>query len=409
MNFTSVMKLKIKTIKLKFAATCLIILAASAAFSQNEQISTERQTKPPLNTQTEAPLNRQSKAPIKMLVLGDSIIWGQGLKKEHKSWYYVKVWLEKTTGQAVVEKIEAHSGALIERSSMTERLTAEDAEVDVALPTLNEELDNALRFYADGSKIDGANVDGAKIDIVLVSGCANDVGTQNLLNATATEQIDDWTLVKCGAPMERLLRRITTAFPAASVIVTGYYPFFSERTRNDFVLKGLVKRFFKIIPGAPKLSSKEILARLTANSNQWYRASNKALSEAVRNVNSALGGERVRFARIEFSPEHSFAGPQSRLWQFNRSPFRMMLVLLSFGKILLPTNDEVRKQRSASCREVFKQQPNETATQKTAREKRRALCRYAALGHPNRKGAVMYADAIIKLLETNAPVSASAP
>ena len=331
-----------------------------------------------------------------MLVLGDSILWGQGLKTEHKSWYHVKVWLEKRTGRAVIEKVEAHSGAIIERSSAPERLTITNPEVDVAAPTLNEELDDAERFYSN-----------RLVDVVLVSGCANDVGTQNLLNATATEQIEEMTKAKCGLPMEKLLRRITTSFPAARVIVTGYYPFFSEKTRNDFILKALVRRFFKIIPGTPTFSNKELLARLTANSNAWYRASNNALSQAVQNVNAGLHREQVMFAKIEFSPEHSFAAPQSRLWQFNRSPFRMVLVLLSFGKIPLPTNDEVRKQRSASCREFFKRQPSETDAQKKEREQRRLLCRYAALGHPNRKGALLYAEAILKLLETPSTVTAS--
>lgn len=365
-------------IRVSFAATCLVVFAAVTVFSQT---STNQQTGRPLN----------------MLVLGDSILWGQGLKTEHKSWYHVKVWLEKTTGRAVIEKVEAHSGAIIERSSAPESLPTPNPEIDVAVPTLNEELDNAERFYSDR----------LGIDVVLVSGCANDVGTQNLLNATATEQIDEMTKAKCGLPMEKLLRRITTSFPAARVIVTGYYPFFSEKTRNDFILKALVRRFFKIIPGTPTLSSKELLERLTANSNAWYRASNNALSQAVQNVNSGLHREQVMFAKIEFSPEHSFAAPQSYLWEFNRSPFRMVLVLLSFGKILLPTNDEVRKQRSASCREFFKRQPSETDAQKKEREQRRMLCRYAALGHPNRKGALLYADAILKILKTPFTVTAS--
>ncbi|HZI49303.1 MAG TPA: hypothetical protein VFD75_16020, partial [Pyrinomonadaceae bacterium] len=30
-----------------------------------------------------------------LLVLGDSILWGQGLKTEHKSWHLVKNWLEE--------------------------------------------------------------------------------------------------------------------------------------------------------------------------------------------------------------------------------------------------------------------------------------------------------------------------
>ena len=365
-------------IRVSFAATCLVVFAAVTVFSQT---STNQKTGRPLN----------------MLVLGDSILWGQGLKTEHKSWYHVKVWLEKTTGRAVIEKVEAHSGAIIERSSAPESLPTPNPEIDVAVPTLNEELDNAERFYSDR----------LGIDVVLVSGCANDVGTQNLLNATATEQIDEMTKAKCGLPMEKLLRRITTSFPAARVIVTGYYPFFSEKTRNDFILKALVRRFFKIIPGTPTLSSKELLERLTANSNAWYRASNNALSQAVQNVNSGLHREQVMFAKIEFSPEHSFAAPQSYLWEFNRSPFRMVLVVLSFGKILLPANDEVRKQRSASCREFFKRQPSETDAQKKEREQRRLLCRYAALGHPNRKGALLYSDAILKILKTPFTVTAS--
>lgn len=372
------MKAKAIIIRINFAATCLVVFAAATVFSQT---STDQQAARSLN----------------MLVLGDSVLWGQGLKTEHKSWYYVKVWLEETTGRAVSEKVEAHSGAIIDRSSAPEKLTTPNPEVDVALPTLNEQLDNAERFYSDP----------LRIDVVLVSGCANDVGTQNLLNATATEQIEEITKAKCGLPMEKLLRRITTSFPAARVIVTGYYPFFSEKTRNDFILKALVRRFFKIIPGTPTSSSKELLERLTANSNAWYRASNNALSQAVQNVNSGLHREQVMFAKIEFSPEHSFAAPQSRLWQFNRSPFRMALVLLSFGKILLPTNDEVRKQRTASCREFFKRQPSETDAQKKQREQRRMLCRYAALGHPNRKGGLLYAEAILKLLKTPSTLTAS--
>ena len=378
MKVRTVVKANAIIIRLSFAATCLVVFAAATVFSQT---STDQQTGHPLN----------------MLVLGDSILWGQGLKTEHKSWYHVKVWLGKTTGRVVIEKVEAHSGALIERSSVPGRLTTPHPEVDIALPTLNEELDNAERFYSDR----------LKVDLVLVSGCANDVGTHNLLNATATEQIEEMTKAKCGLPMERLLRRITTSFPAARVIVTGYYPFFSEKTTNDFILKALVRRFFKIVPGSPALSSKELLKRLTANSNEWYRASNNALSQAVRNVNSGLHREQVMFAKLEFSPEHAFAAPQSRLWQFNRSPFRMLLALLTFGKILLPTNDEVRNQRSASCGEFFKRQLSETDAQKKEREQRRLLCRYAALGHPNRKGALLYSEAILKILKTAFTVTAS--
>jgi len=370
-------------VKLNVSVAFALVLTASTVFCQNTQTPTDGQAARPLN----------------MLVLGDSIIWGQGLKAEHKSWYQVKLWLETNTGRTVIEKVEAHSGAVIERSSLTDNLTATNPEVNVGLPTVNDEIDDALRFYSDG----------ARVDLVLLSGCGNDVGAQNLLNASGSEEIYRLTEAKCSSPVERLLRRITTSFPAAEVIVTGYYPFFSEQTRNDFIMKALTRRFFKTNPGAPKMSSKEVLERLTTNSKEWYQASNKALAEAVRKVNAELGGgrERVMFAKIEFPPDYSFAARRTRLWGLNRSPFRMALVMLSFGRILLPSNDEVRRQRTASCDEVYKRQPNETPEQKKERQKGHMLCRYAALGHPNRKGALLYADAITNLLKTTQGVIGS--
>src|SRR3954468_13882986 len=109
------------------SAVFLILVEASTVFCQNAQPTRAR--------------------PLNMLVLGDSILWGQGLKAEHKAWYQVKLWLEQNTGRTVNEKIEAHSGAVIERSSATDNLTARNPEVNVGLPTAHDEIDDALRFY----------------------------------------------------------------------------------------------------------------------------------------------------------------------------------------------------------------------------------------------------------------------
>lgn len=336
--------------------------------------------------------------PFHMLVLGDSILWGQGLKAENKPVYHVKLWLEKSTGRRVVERIEAHSGAVIERASVTDTHTSANPEVNLGLPTINDEVDSAITFYGDTSRV----------DLVLISGCGNDVGLQNLLNALNSSKVDDMTQEKCGKPVEDLLRRITTAFPAAQVIVTGYYPFFSEETRNDFVLKALGRRFFKSQANVDSaISSQELFERLKSNSGQWHQASNTQLAQAVTRVNAEMDRPRVTFVKIDFPAAYSFAAPKTRLWGFNRSPFRMALLFLSFGKALLPSNDEVRKQRSASCNEVYEEQRNETVEQRNDRKALRFLCRYAALGHPNRKGALLYADAITKTLSSTMLVTAS--
>jgi lysophospholipase L1-like esterase len=361
-----------KTLKIH-AALIVLLVVLPAPGQQVEEVSYTSDTKP-----------------YHMLVLGDSITWGQGLKKENKAWYQVKTWIEKQTQRPVVERIEAHSGAVIDGGPTKEIKIPNDAEVNLGFPSINEEVENALRFYADGSSV----------DLVLLSGCGNDVGTQNFLNAANSEELNHMTEQKCRPLMENLLRKVTTSFRAAQVIVIGYYPFFSVNTPNDFVTRVLARSLLKTTnPGAPKTHSKEIFERLAANSREWYRASDKSLAEAVQTVNSELGTERIAFARIDFLPEYSFATKETRLWGFNRSPFRMMLLFLSLGRTKLPTNDEVRGQRKASCDIFYHAPPHETIDQKRERKGRLFLCRYAALGHPNRKGATLYANAIVDVLK----------
>ena len=89
-----------------------------------------------------------------MLVSGDSILWGQGLKAEHKTWYHVKLCLEKNTERRVVERIEAHSGAVIERSSLTDNLTSTNGEVNVGLPRSMMSWIKRVRFYSDPSQVE---------------------------------------------------------------------------------------------------------------------------------------------------------------------------------------------------------------------------------------------------------------
>ena len=338
-----------------------------------------------------------------MLVLGDSIMWGQGLRTENKSWYQIKIWLAQNTGRAVSESIEAHSGAVIEVAEPEESSAAPvHGEVNVGRPSVIKEIERALRNYANGTQV----------DLVLVSGCINDVGTTNLLNAAkTTEEISLLAEAKCGPPVARLLRRIATSFPTAYVILTGYYPFFSEKTRNDFFLRVLTRRFFKALPGASRMSRELILKRLIANSEEWYRSSNKSQAEAVRKVNSELrpdgSAARVMFAEIHFLPEHSFGARKTQLWDFNRSTLRKLAVILSLGRISPRTNDEQRKQRAASCKEFWKPLPSDTSSQKKGKKYQELLCRYAALGHPNRQGALTYAEAIKEQLKTVYPALGS--
>ena len=340
-----------------------------------------------------------SEHPVTVLVLGDSISWGQGLKDEHKASYLVKSWLEQQTGREVRQLIEAHSGAVIGSAQSTEDQTARnaaanlDGELSRAYPTIHDQIDYALRAFNP-----------AAVDLVIVNGCINDVESRRLLNAANTpDNIRALAQEKCGPPVEALLTRIATVFPAAHVVIIGYYPVLSEKTANDLFMRALAKRFYAPEPGAPKMKDKTFRARLITISREWYETSDQMLSAAARKVDAQLAirgsHQRVLFADPGFYPENSFAARQSRLWGFDASWLRKMLVVLTLGRVQLRTNDERRGYRSDLCESFFRKPAQETPDQKTKREDRLMRCKLAAVGHPNRKGAAMYADAIGRLLK----------
>jgi hypothetical protein len=345
--------------------------------------------------QTQVVSDRRPERPLNLLVLGDSISWGQGLKDEHKAWYLIKSWLRQTTGREVRETVEAHSGALIgspedSRGSSSAEI---DGELSRAYPTVNGQLDIAVKTFGDPTQV----------DLVLVNGCINDLDSRRLLNAANTpEKIRELAQEKCGPPMETLLIRITNTFPNANVIVTGYYPILSQKTANDLFIRALARRFYTPEPGAAKVKDKVLRARLIAISHEWYQTSDQMLSAASRKIDSQLAAngshQRVLFADVAFAPENSFAASQSRLWGFDASWLRKLLVLLTLGRVQLKTNDERRNQRSHLCEDILKRPKIETPNEKADREDRLMRCRLAAVGHPNRKGAAMYADAVGQLL-----------
>ena len=340
--------------------------------------------------QSTRPAAADSPREFNMLVLGDSILWGQGLKEQNKTWYLVKTWLQ-TNGHTVRERIEAHAGAMIGSpgGEVPKTLTVH-GEIASAWPTLHDQIDNAVRSYVDPSHV----------DLVLVDGCINDVNARRFLNAGNTpETIQALAHEKCGAPVEQLLTRIASTFPNAHIIVSGYYPVFSDKTPRDFFMRALAKRFYAaLIPNGPEINSREMLARLTTISAAWYTASNSTLTDAVARTNARLAARRTRqrvlFAKVPFEAEHAFSARKSQLWGFDASFLRKLLVVLTLGKVDLRTNDEVSSLRSAACRDFYKSARGESEAEKRLRKDRLMVCRLAAIAHPNRKGAVLYADAI---------------
>lgn len=341
-----------------------------------------------------------AREPLNLLVLGDSISWGQGLHDEHKASYLVKSWLEQQTGREVRQTMEAHSGAVIGPSESSLDAAARDAalaldgELSRAYPTINDQVDYAVKAFGNP----------ARVDLIIVNGCINDVDSRRLLNAANTpDGIREFAHAKCGPPVEALLKRITGTFPSAQVIITGYYPILTEKTANDLFMRALAKRFYSPQPNAPKMNDKTLRARLIAISREWHQTSNQMLSAAARKVDSELtaAGSRqhVLFADPAFRTENAFAAKETRLWGFDATWVRKMLAVLSLGRVQLRSNDERSSYRNDLCKKYFKKPAEETPQQTETREDRLVRCRLAAVAHPNRKGAAMYADAIGNLLK----------
>jgi lysophospholipase L1-like esterase len=335
--------------------------------------------------------------PLHLLVLGDSIMWGQGLKEDEKFSSRVKCWLQEKTNREVKVHVEAHSGAVISGSSTAQPdFASVSGEVNLTSPTINQQLDHAIQFYEENQTAPS---------LILMNGCINDVGVKNLLAAsTPLEDLRAQASTNCGEGMRALLGRVRNSFPQAQVLVTSYYPIVSAQTADNAFLRLLVKKLNNQRPEAGRMTDKEMRQRLIALSDEWYKTSTASLIEAVRKTNASGRPEpfpRVSFVEIQFGPEHVFAAPDTLLWNFmfastNVSGFTKIIVLLSFGSTAYKPNDHVREIRVKSCGEVFKKPPGvkEEKKQKAAREDLFLICRYASLGHPNQMGALVYTEAI---------------
>jgi hypothetical protein len=369
-----------KTVRLVIGLCALTLLGAGSAWAD-----CPGDTKP------------SAEDPIQMLVLGDSIMWGQGLKTEHKFSWRVKCWLQEKTGREVQTRIEAHSGAHLEGIFTNLPFESDDGEINLPFPTINEQLDAAAQFYGP-SRPD--------VDLILIDGCINDVDVSNLLNVSTTPEWLRETIAKsCGAGMHKLLRRVTENFPNAQVMVTSYYRVISSETEDNAFIRLLVKKLNSESRDAQHMTYQEMRARLIMLSELWYKISTASLGEAVAAINKELGEKslpaRVAFIEIDFWPEHSFSASNTLLWNFmfgstNLSGFRKVILALTLGTAAYKPDDEVRDTRIRRCKEVFKA-PKDRKESKNEREDRKnhlLICRYASLGHPNQMGALVYTEAI---------------
>jgi len=317
-----------------------------------------------------------------LLVLGDSVALGQGLPEHEKFHAHVERWVRgQETGIGVYKTVFAHSGAIIGIrddgtlvDDIPEPLTqAPIGEVPADFPTIVQQCDS----FADRTET---------VDLILISASINDVNIRRLFNPLLSEQ-DVFDLIErhCYSNMRTLLDRVVTKFRKARVVLTGYYPMFSEE--SDLTLLGAVAAFMGAnvvgLPGGVAGTALSLAgrAKLIERSTLFLKHSGIALQNAVDEVNGALGDEpRVLFAQPEFDKSHTILASDPWIFGINSD---------------LSLQDSISAERGVACASVPSSRGDVSAS----------ICPKASVGHPNAKGAGAYAEAIITQLIKRQPIT----
>jgi lysophospholipase L1-like esterase len=345
--------------------------------------------------------------PFEMLVLGDSVMWGQGLREDAKTYSLVHEWLRsQLVGRSVGSPVVlAHSGASILPKEPCPRA---DGEVNIGTPTITAQVGEAVREYA--SRPGGA----ASVDLVIVNGGINDLGFPNILNIlNGEDMLKRKTRENCGR-MRALLDDIAAAFPSARIVVTNYYPIISKDTERETLLElaaaaftgseyGRVREWLaKVLrrKGPLGWANDSLFKKLVKRSSIWYEVSNSTLKQAVDDLNlrrplgaPASSGRRALFAQVDFKPEHAYGVPRtSLLWRVKQD------LTNPHSFLNLITEDHLFDSRLSKCSSPFG--ADDPPCQFTGLKRFDLItCRLAAAGHPNEKGAAEYARAIIDQLK----------
>jgi len=354
----------------------------------------------------------------KILVLGDSILWGQGLHEPNKlANRLAGLIADKSGGPEPTIVRFAHSGATVWETNHTGPFDALDPTPPPLLPAPVGVTDDAIRSgtmpapsadirdnvgevprtapFTLAQLLSAKDALGADSpDLIFVHGGINDVGILNIIFPQKDVHCLQQRTASFSGYMANLLTRIHALFPSAKIIVGGYYPIVSRETNFDKLFsfhRGLIAQvahsldvwhgfgfdcFEDAVRDAmtgiagdlhlgPVATAEEHLVRL---SRAFSDTIHQVLQSDIAAFNAQAGGHLAHLAIPVFGPENSIFAPKSFLWEVS---------------LLLEPEDEVVQQRESECRsahdnllELF-------------------VCRRASLGHPNLQGEQAYIDAAI--------------
>ena len=285
---------------------------------------------------------------LRVVTLGDSVCWGQGLSEEQKFDTLLGRALESPRTKATIERL-AHSGAVIGDQDRGARTAA--GEVPVSSPTIIQQCE---RFTNNP----------ASVNVVLVNGGINDIGVARIVNPFALVPSLSFRIRRaCLCGMGALLRVVTRKFAGrdCQILVVGYYPILSELS-DPFKAMRVLNLHGIARPPFAELGDVDFIAPVIARCKQFFDESTNALQQAIADV----GDSRVKFVSTGFTAANAMFTDNPMLWALDR---------------FLNPQDPIAPMRRPQCDLSFD----------VTRPIERILCYRASAGHPNVEGARLIA------------------
>jgi len=296
---------------------------------------------------------------FRIVTLGDSIPWGQGLLDDEKFDVLVRNALAASHPEGVTLESLAHSGAVI--GAFGAAGTPRIGEVPGSRFTIIEQCD-------------GFDNSPETVDLVLLDGGINDVGIATILNPLALiPSLAARVSRACHDGMLTLLRKVSTKFSKATcrILVIGYYTIISDQSDPLGVHK-LLSLHGIAVPEFIEAEA-DFLQAVIRRCKDFFADSTAELQRAIVD----LSDPRVRFVASGFTEDNAIFVPNtSLLWGLD----------LDHG---LEPLDPVAAQRRPLC-DIAHSGPLEIL----AREQ----CYRASAGHPNVAGARKFGSQIIAAL-----------
>lgn len=307
-------------------------------------------------------------ATYQMVVIGDSVAWGEGLQEPDKWSTKAGEYLTAANaGMSVYTEKKAHTGSILGWNDGGSG-SPFNGDIPQPYPTVRQQAQDIAN-----------SANAATVDLILLTATANDVGSHSFLDPqNGKNYILPRVKQYCHDEMLAFLGWLAGKFPAAKIIVTGYYAMLSHLSSANLgvnvvaVYRGIDDNK-GLLPGALAIYmglNSQTQPTVASNTEYFAEQANLALALAVKDANKALNPTRVFFADPGFKAEN--AAYAQNAWVFG-----VDVTFLGLEPTDSPTSANLR---AMQCQILG--WPD------------RVYCDVASTGHPNELGAMAYYNAI---------------